>query len=70
MQQRSSWPLSFPFVCCGNQHFGIFNGFFLPQIANFIVYYPEKLGINPPDIFIVIIEPPLENWGMAGVQKG
>ena len=30
----------------------------------------EKLGINPPDIFIVINEPPLENWGMAGVQKG
>ena len=24
---------------CGNQHFGIFNGFFLPQIANFIVHY-------------------------------
>lgn len=30
----------------------------------------EKLGINPPDIFIVINDPPLENWGMAGVQKG
>ena len=29
----------------------------------------EKLGINPPDIFIEINEPPLENWGMAGVQK-
>lgn len=30
----------------------------------------EKLKINPPDVFIVINEPPLENWGMAGVQKG
>ena len=30
----------------------------------------EKLGINPPDVFIVINEPTLENWGMAGVQKG
>ena len=30
----------------------------------------EELGINPPDVFIVLNEPPLENWGMAGVQKG
>lgn len=29
----------------------------------------EKLGIAPPDIFIVIQEPPLENWGMAGVSR-
>ena len=28
----------------------------------------EKLSIAPEDIFIVIEEPPLENWGMAGKQ--
>ena len=30
----------------------------------------DALGIAPPDVFILISEPPLENWGMAGVQKG
>ena len=30
----------------------------------------SKLSEKPPDVFIVINEPPLENWGMAGVQKG
>lgn len=30
----------------------------------------EKLSIVPTDIFIVINEPPLENWGMGGHQKG
>ena len=30
----------------------------------------SKLNIAPADIFILINEPPLENWGMAGVQKG
>lgn len=30
----------------------------------------ERLGIAPTDIFIVIQEPPLENWGMGGEQKG
>ena len=30
----------------------------------------ERLGIAPPDIFIVIQDPPLENWGLGGVQKG
>lgn len=30
----------------------------------------EKLGIASTDIFIVINEPPLENWGMAGKQLG
>lgn len=30
----------------------------------------NKLGIAPSDIFIIFNEPPLENWGMAGVQKG
>lgn len=29
----------------------------------------EKLGVAAADIFIVITEPPLENWGMAGKQK-
>jgi len=27
-------------------------------------------GIPPTDVFIVFAEPPLENWGMAGKQKG
>ena len=30
----------------------------------------DGLGIAPTDVFIVINEPPLENWGMGGVQKG
>lgn len=30
----------------------------------------EKLSIAPTDIFIVMSEPPLENWGMGGHQKG
>lgn len=30
----------------------------------------DSLGIAPTDVFIVINEPPLENWGMAGKQKG
>lgn len=30
----------------------------------------ESLGIAPSDVFIVINEPPLENWGMGGIQKG
>ena len=29
----------------------------------------NSLGIAPTDIFIVINEPPLENWGMGGIQK-
>ena len=28
------------------------------------------LSIAPEDVFIIINEPPLENWGMAGKQKG
>ena len=28
----------------------------------------EKLGIGNPDVFIVIQEPPRENWGLAGKQ--
>lgn len=30
----------------------------------------EGLKIEPTDVFILINEPPLENWGMAGRQKG
>ena len=30
----------------------------------------ETLSIAPEDVFIIITEPPLENWGMAGKQKG
>lgn len=30
----------------------------------------ERLTIAPTDVFIVIQEPPLENWGMGGRQKG
>ena len=30
----------------------------------------NSLGIDPTDVFIVINEPPFENWGMGGAQKG
>lgn len=30
----------------------------------------EKLAIPAEDVFIVINDPPLENWGFGGVQKG
>ena len=30
----------------------------------------DKLSLAATDIFIIINEPPLENWGMAGRQKG
>jgi phenylpyruvate tautomerase PptA (4-oxalocrotonate tautomerase family) len=30
----------------------------------------ERLSIAPSDIFIVINDPPLENWGFGGMQKG
>jgi len=29
----------------------------------------ERLDILPSDVFIVISDPPLENWGLGGVQK-
>lgn len=29
----------------------------------------SRLSIAPSDVFIVINEPPLENWGMGGKQK-
>lgn len=30
----------------------------------------DRLGIAAADIFIVLHDPPLENWGLGGVQKG
>ena len=30
----------------------------------------SKLGIDVTDIFIVINDPPMENWGLAGKQLG
>ena len=29
----------------------------------------ERLSVDPSDVFIVIQEPPLENWGIGGKQK-
>ena len=29
----------------------------------------RELSISPTDVFIVILEPPYENWGMAGNQR-
>ena len=30
----------------------------------------DELSLAATDVFIIINEPPLENWGMAGRQKG
>lgn len=30
----------------------------------------KRLSVAPSDIFIVISEPPLENWGIGGKQRG
>ncbi len=30
----------------------------------------DSLSIEPTDVFITIIEPPLENWGIGGKQRG
>lgn len=30
----------------------------------------SRLSIDPTDIFIIMTEPPLENWGLGGKQKG
>lgn len=30
----------------------------------------DRLGIAPEDVFIIIHEPPDENWGLGGVQRG
>lgn len=29
----------------------------------------EQVGITPADVFIVLHDPPLENWGFSGEQK-
>lgn len=29
-----------------------------------------RLSVEPTDVFILINEPPLENWGIGGKQKG
>ena len=39
-------------------------------IAEITAALSRSPGIAPEDIFIVIHEPPLENWGFGGVQKG
>lgn len=38
-------------------------------IARITSLLNERLGIAPTDVFIVIHEPPFENWGMGGKQK-
>ena len=52
----------------------LFPGRTKEQKKSAIVKITEKLGselgIKPTDVFIVINEPPLENWGMGGKQKG
>ena len=30
----------------------------------------QALSIDPGDVFILLDEPPLENWGIGGKQKG
>ena len=30
----------------------------------------SRLDISPSDVFILISEPPLENWGIGGKQRG
>ena len=30
----------------------------------------KSLSIDPSDVFVLISEPPLENWGIGGKQKG
>jgi 4-oxalocrotonate tautomerase family enzyme len=30
----------------------------------------NELSVDPSDVFITINEPPLENWGIGGKQKG
>ena len=38
-------------------------------ISSITANISERLGVSPKDVFIVINEPPLENWGFAGKQK-
>ena len=37
-------------------------------IAAITRFLGERLGITPEDVFIIIYEPPLENWGIGGQQ--
>ena len=30
----------------------------------------NRLAVEPADVFIIINEPPLENWGIGGKQRG
>ena len=39
-------------------------------IARITELLGERLEVAATDVFIVIHEPPLENWGMAGKAKG
>ncbi len=52
----------------------LFPGRTKEQKKNLIERITEKLGerleIIPTDVFIIINEPPLENWGLGGKQKG
>ena len=38
-------------------------------IENITGFLQERLSVDPSDVFIVIQEPPLENWGIGGKQK-
>ncbi|HBZ77464.1 MAG TPA: tautomerase family protein [Clostridiales bacterium] len=38
-------------------------------IENITGALKERLSVDPSDVFIVIQEPPLENWGIGGKQK-
>ena len=38
-------------------------------IENITHALKERLSIDPSDVFIVIQEPPLENWGIGGKQR-
>ena len=38
-------------------------------IENITGSLKERLSVDPSDVFIVIQEPPLENWGIGGKQK-
>lgn len=38
-------------------------------IENIAHALKERLSVDPSDVFILIQEPPLENWGIGGKQK-
>lgn len=39
-------------------------------IENITANLANTLGIEPTDVFIIMSEPGLENWGIGGRQKG